>query len=58
MPTNFANDAKHWRLRAAEMRALAETMNDVGVRALMLKLANDYDKLADRAEDRSTGTSI
>jgi hypothetical protein len=58
MPTNFANDAKHWRDRAAETRTLAETMNDIGVRALTLKLANDYDKLADRAEDRSNGTSI
>jgi hypothetical protein len=58
MPTNFANDAKHWRVRAAEMGALAETMNDAGVRALMLKLADDYGNLADRAEDRSTGTPI
>jgi hypothetical protein len=57
MPDKFANDAKHWRDRAAEMRALAETMSNIETRAIMLKLANDYDKLADRAESRSSGTA-
>src|SRR5262249_30431879 len=47
------NDAKHWRDRAAEMRALSDEMKDVEVRSLILRLANDYDKLADRAEDRA-----
>jgi hypothetical protein len=46
-------DAKHWRDRAAEMRALSDEMKDVEVRSLILRLANDYDKLADRAEDRA-----
>jgi hypothetical protein len=48
------NDAKHWRDRAAEMRVLSVEMKDFEARTLMLKLANDYDKLADRAEDRAT----
>jgi len=47
------NDAKHWRDRAAEMRVLSGEMKDFESRTLMLKLANDYDKLADRAEDRA-----
>jgi len=47
------NDAKHWRDRAAEMRVLSGEMKDFEARTLMLKLANDYDKLADRAEDRA-----
>ena len=47
------NDAKHWRDRAAEMRALSAEMKDFESRTLMLKLANDYDKLADRAEERA-----
>jgi hypothetical protein len=46
-------DAKHWRDRAAEMRALSDEMKYVKVRSLILRLANDYDKLADRAEDRA-----
>jgi len=47
------NDVKHWRDRAAEMRVLSCDMKDFEARTLMLKLANDYDKLADRAEDRA-----
>ena len=47
------NDARHWRDRAAEMRVLSCDMKDFDARTLMLKLANDYDKLADRAEDRA-----
>jgi hypothetical protein len=47
------NDAKHWRDRAAQMRVLSEGMNDQEGQRMMLKLANDYDKLADRAEDRA-----
>jgi hypothetical protein len=39
---------------AAEMRVLSSEMKDFEARTLMLKLANDYDKLADRAEDRAT----
>jgi len=47
------NDAKHWRDRAAEMSVLSCEMNDFEAQTLMRKLANDYDKLADRAEDRA-----
>ena len=46
------NDSKHWRDRAAEMRVLSVEMKDLEAQHMMLKLANDYDKLADRAEDR------
>jgi hypothetical protein len=47
------NDAKHWRDRAAEMRVLSGEMKDAEAQSMMLKLANDYDKLANRAEDRA-----
>jgi hypothetical protein len=47
------NDAKHWRDRAAEMRVLSAEMRDFEAQTLMVKLANDYDKLADRAEVRA-----
>ena len=45
------NDAKHWRDRAAEMRVLACEMKDPQAQLMMGSLANDYDELADRAED-------
>jgi hypothetical protein len=47
------NNAQHWRDRAAEMRALAVTMQDVNAAATVLRLAADYDKLADRANVRT-----
>jgi hypothetical protein len=47
------NDVKHWRDRAAEMRVLAGEMKDAEAQTIMARLANDYDKLADRAELRA-----
>jgi len=35
------------------MRVLSTGMKDFEARTLMVKLANDYDKLADRAEARA-----
>jgi hypothetical protein len=46
------NDPKHWRDRAAEMRALADTMIDRETIAIMNRLADDYDKLAERVAVR------
>jgi len=53
MTARHVNDVKHWRKRAAQMRALADWMKDAETQRMMLKLANDYDKLADRAESRA-----
>ena len=44
----FRYNPSHWRERAAQMRALAVDTQDREAAALMLKLAEDYDKLADR----------
>jgi hypothetical protein len=51
------NDPKHWRHRAAEARAMAESLTDPEAKQQMLKVAADYEKLAERAEERSTGVS-
>jgi hypothetical protein len=54
--THYASDPKHWRNRAKEMRALAESVKDRQAKATMLKIANDYEKLAERADLRSDGS--
>ena len=53
MPQSQVNDPKHWRDRAAEMRALAQEMTDAEARATMLRLAHDYDSLANRKARRN-----
>ena len=53
MPHGNINDPQHWRDRAAEMRALAENMKDAETIAIMNRLADDYDRLADRAAIRN-----
>jgi hypothetical protein len=47
------NDAKHWRVRAAEMRAIADGYQSADAAETMRRLADDYDKLAERAEART-----
>ena len=39
-------NAKHWRLRAEAMPTLAEEANDPTVRAMMLRFAANYDRVA------------
>ena len=49
------NDPEHWRRRAEEARALAEQMASEQHKKMMLKIADDYDKLATRAAARLLG---
>jgi hypothetical protein len=45
------SDPEHWRRQAAEMRRLAEGSRD-DLRTSLLKIAIEYDRIAERAEKR------
>jgi hypothetical protein len=49
------NDPEQWHHRAEESRVLAEQMSDQTSRQMMLRIADDYDKLAIRAAMRLQG---
>ena len=48
----------HWRMRAEKMRTLAEEANDPAVRAMMLRFAANYDRIAGQAADSAPQDSI
>jgi hypothetical protein len=52
MPRSL-NDASHRRGRAAKMRAIADGYSNKEAADTMYRLADDYDKLAERAKRRS-----
>jgi len=45
-------DPGHWRFRAEETRRVADQMTHEGARAIMRRIANDYDRLAKLAEEQ------
>jgi len=55
MPLYSINDPNHWLDRAKEARALAEQIDDAEAKRTMLKNADDYERLAKRAEERAVG---
>jgi hypothetical protein len=50
--SHLINDPNHWRQRAAEARAMAAQMGDQEATIKMERVAEDYEKLAKRAEGR------
>ena len=46
------NDPKHWRERVEQALAMAEAMSDSEAREAMLKVAEQYERLAQWALDR------
>lgn len=57
MGASRLNDADHWRQRAQQMRALSVDATDLTTREAMLRIAREYDNLAERATLRSGGKS-
>jgi hypothetical protein len=50
MPPAYFDNPKHWRDRAEEARAVADQLTDLEAKRMMLVIAADYAKLAERAE--------
>ena len=50
MIRKFAWDPAHWRFRAEETRTVADQMTHEESRAIMRRIAMDYDRLAKLAE--------
>ena len=46
-------NARMWRMRAVQTRALADEMIDGEPKAIMLRIADDYARLAEWAEKNS-----
>ena len=57
MATLFINDPEHWLQRAREARTLADQISDEASKETMLKIAADYEHLAERAALRAQGAS-
>jgi hypothetical protein len=51
---SIANDPEHWRKRAEDMRMLAKEIKDPLSKETMLRIADDYERLAKRAKERAT----
>ena len=52
MRASFVNNSIHLRERAAEMRLSSKELKDNNTAAVIMRLADLYDRLADRAETR------
>lgn len=44
------HEPKHWKDRAHEMRAFADQTEEQTAKAIMLQVANDFDRLAEHAD--------
>ena len=57
-PNHFLNDPKHWRQRAAVARNLAGKIDDQPSKEAMIRIASDYEIVAERAEQQGTPSPI
>jgi hypothetical protein len=53
MSTLHWDNARDWRMRAQEIRTPAEQMSDAVAKDKMFRIADGYDKLAERAEQEA-----
>ena len=56
MATNEVDDPEFWRFRAEEVRSIADDMKVVEAKAIMTRIAADYERVADLVEQRLRGS--
>lgn len=54
---SILDDPEHWQERAEEARSIAEQMSDPDSKRMMLRIAQDYDRLAAHARRRMKGSA-
>jgi hypothetical protein len=52
MPTQEVDYPQFWRFRAEEVRRIADDMKVVEAKAIMTRIAEDYERIADLVEQR------
>ena len=50
MPQNKLNNPEFWRYRAEEVRTIADDMRDGDPKTIMLRIAEDYERIAKLVE--------
>jgi hypothetical protein len=58
MSFTVVNDPRHWLGRARHMRELADQTSDDDARLAMLRIALEYERLAERAAARAEGRAL
>ena len=53
MPLSLLDDPEHWRGRAEEARTLADQLSDTESKRTILRIADDYERLAEHAKRRA-----
>jgi hypothetical protein len=53
MTAGHFNDPEHWRQQADEARVIARQLPNPESKAVMMRIAADYDRLAERARARA-----
>jgi hypothetical protein len=57
MPSLYGTP-EHWTIRAKEAREMAEHMLDPAAKRAMIAIAENYEKIAMRAEAREVGIGV
>jgi hypothetical protein len=52
MPAQRVDDPEFWRFRAEEVRSIADEMKVLGAKAIITRIAADYERIADLVEQR------